>query len=150
MKTIMVLIFLCFGICNAQKNAFYISFQPVDFGLGLRYDRKLTNDVGLYTSVSYGKFRLPHGGYIKDHMRYVAGGLFYLKEYHNTRPSFGVGIIYATYGERYITMPDFPNSVFDPISFELSFNTYCWERFAIGVRFDFLKNESALDFGWRF
>jgi hypothetical protein len=150
MKTILIIIFLTSGICYAQKNALYVTFQPVDFGVGLRYDRKITEDVGIYASGSYGKFRLPHGGYIKDHMRAVAGGLFYLKPYNNSRPSFGVGLIYSYYGERYITMPDFPDKAFDPISFELSFTTYCYRRFAIGIRFDFLKNESALDFGIRF
>ena len=28
----MVLIFLCFGICYAQKNAIYVTFQPPEMG----------------------------------------------------------------------------------------------------------------------
>lgn len=142
-----------FNINNSQihrNNIIYASFQPVDFGVGIRYDRKIDNIVGSYFSASYGTYRLPAGGYIKDHLRFVLGGFHYLKPYHNSFPSIGVGIVYSIYGEQCITIPDFPMAALNPFSFEVCFNTKCWNRFALGLRFDFMKNESAIDLGFNF
>lgn len=152
MKILLVLLFLLSGVCNAQlkNNSIYLTFQPIDFGFGARYDRKISPIIGIYSSLSYGKFQLPYGGYIKDHIRGVVGVLRYVKPYHNSYPSFGIGLIYSHYGDQNITIPNFSDIALYPFSFELCVGTKLLKRFTAGVRFDFMKNESALDFGCNF
>jgi hypothetical protein len=149
MRIALILVLLAFGICNAQKNTLYVSLQPVDMGVGLRYDRVITKKIGVYSSIAYGNYRLPYEGYIKDHIRAVIGGLYYLKPDRYIKPSFGIGLIYSYYGDRYITIADFEDSVLHPFSFELGINTKI-RRFAAGVRYDPVKNESAVDIGITF
>ena len=152
-SAIILFLLLIFSPGNTQvlkNNNLYLTFQPVDFGVGIRYDRKIDNVVGAYFSASYGKYRLPADGYIKDHLRFVLGGFKYMKPYNTSFPSLGVGLVYSYYGEQNITLPEFPASALYPFSFELCMNTKCWNRFAIGLRFDFMKNESAIDVGLNF
>ena len=46
----------------------YLSFSPADAGIGFRLDVD-----GGYMSMQYGNYKLPYGGYIKDHAKIAMG-----------------------------------------------------------------------------
>jgi hypothetical protein len=84
-----------------RLNTLYLGFEPVDMGLGARYNRKISSDFGLYTSFSHGNFKFKDRSYIKNHNKAVLGGLIYLKKNSDdSRGFFSGGLSYHTFGER--------------------------------------------------
>lgn len=129
---------------DTKQNLFhtvYVSFSPVDLGVGLRYDRQF-NNKGIYTALSYGNYDFP-GGYIKDHIKITFGGISYLNNAFLT-----LGGSYHYYGDRKI--PEGMNvRTFKPLSYELGIGNI-FNNIQVAFRMDFYKWESMLDFGIKF
>jgi hypothetical protein len=75
MKQAVILILIMFTLnvfSQENKNTIMLVHQPQDLGLGLRYDRLFPN-YGMYLSLTTGNYKLPYGGYIKDHHKIALG-----------------------------------------------------------------------------
>jgi hypothetical protein len=135
------------GSLKAQ-NTVYFSFQPVDLGVGLRYDRQI-NDVGIYSSLTYGNYKF-FGGHVDNHIKASFGGIRYFKEpcLSESEAFFTCGGTYHHYGEIYYS-EGIPPRVFNALSFELGVGLqFC--HCSVAFRMDVLKFDSSIDFGFRF
>lgn len=124
-----------------RVNTLYLSFQPTDLGVGIRYDRQIT-DCGLYYSVSYGNYRFTEG-YIDNHVKVAVGGLKYT---HSSFYSFGVA--YHYYGERSLDYDPIPR-VFQTFSPEFGVGVTL-AKVRVALTMDVVKWESAVNLGWSF
>lgn len=133
------------------SNTLYLTLQPVDMGVGLRYDKKIGkfNRFGLYTSFSKGNYEFGDGIYIRNHTKTSFGGLIYLnKDFDGYRGFLSGGLSYHTYGERNYN-PEFIN--------EKKLNSFSGEfgggvvmsRFTGSLNFD-LKLDVSLNLGINF
>lgn len=118
-----------------DKTVAYLSFAPGDNGLGLRVDID-----GGYMSMSYGNYWLPYGGYIKDHTK-IALGVIY--------KDFTLGVSYHQWGEVNETLP-LTKRTLRPMSMELGARVTVIKGFVAALRYDILRGEGTVDFGWRF
>jgi hypothetical protein len=172
MKTIAFLIVLAMLslLANGQmyqksfpKNTISLQLMPFqssqyfDAGLGLRYQRQITNAFGLYASGAYANHRLYGGGNIKAHIRTAMGGTWF------TKPAFGersifyayTGIVYSHFGETDMTIPEW-KTLFYPLSFEIGVGLRLMDKwmfaknFNAGFSYDFIKNEACVNFGYSF
>ena len=83
---LIAILFVATIVAVAQSNTItYLSFSPEDRGLGFRVDVD-----GGYMSMQYGNYKLPYGGYIKDHTK-IAMGVAY--------KSYSLGLAYHRSGE---------------------------------------------------
>ena len=160
MKTLFIII-LGFTILYSQKgeaqtvkfkdaNAIYLSFQPGDFGWGVRYDRRISK-LGVYSSLSLGNYELSNQTCVKNHIKMALGGIFYFrKKYGNkSNNSFNFGLSYHVYGEKLYIPGTINEQAFKPLSCEVGWCVRV-EHFIGGIRFDPLKWEGVLDFGISF
>ena len=137
---------------TAQKstiNAVYISYQPVDFGFGLRADYHL-GSVGLYNSLSYGDGAVYRDYNMRDHYKLTMGIRVPLNDYLNNKYGLNFGINYHRLGSYVKENITWDTKLFNPWSFELGISVYCWGKFALGIRTDILRNEPCLDLGYAF
>jgi len=151
MKTLLLLLLFLPSVCMAQfkTNTLYGTLQPIDMGLGLRYDKQLSDKYGAYTSLAHGNYRFGRGYEIPHHVRAVVGALRYEKQYKVDYFIWGVGACFSRTGEGNVIIMDMPARTMFPVSFELVVGALAG-RWAIGFRYDPLKNESAMDLGIRF
>ena len=143
-KIVFILLFFPL-LCEAQ-NTIYLTLQPIDLGVGVRYDRKV-NDYGIYTSVAYGNYYVFPEVTIKNHVRVVVGALYYTKTDGISRFYYGAGVVYSRFDKPSFTIYDLSPKVYMPLTFEVCVNTLIKRKWAVGLRYDFIKNESAIDFG---
>ena len=144
-KLIVILIGLTLaGMTNAQ-NIIYATFQPTDLGYGVRYDRQI-KDGGIYTSFSKGNYKLPDGGYIRDHIKITLGGIAYMPQ-HLTFMTMGIS--YHSYGVHYAVDPPYSGDALAPISCELGIGTW-FNKVVVSMRMDIIKWESNIDLGLKF
>lgn len=130
-------------------NAIYLSYQPWDHGLGLRYDQHFWK-MGAYGSASYGKWGLYQGAGLDDHVKLTLGVLVPLKDWSGNQHDFSIGL------NRHFVTPyevDDPYNNYDPgrieaipWSFELGL-TIKMQRFTLGMRTDILRWEPCIDVG---
>ena len=158
MKTIILLILLLFSIhIKAQHNkveqftfdAIYVSYQPVDFGFGIRADYHL-GSIPIYNSISYGDGALYRNYDMRDHYKFTMGIGIPMKDYLNNEYKFNAGINYHKLGSIMIENIPWDTHLFNPFSFELGIAVYCWGNFALAIRTDILRWEPCLDIGWAF
>ena len=123
---------------NYYNDALFITLQPGDLGVGLRYDH-FYSDWGTYYNVTYGNYTLPEGGYIKDHWKAAIGTSY-------KRYSFGVS--YHHFGDIYDTVGLTDRTLYN-ISCELGVSIDI-NRFISSIRWDILRGEGILDFGFSF
>ena len=137
MRKILIAFFLLVSIiCSGQGVS--LSFQPVDIGLGVRYDHLFKN-FGLYTSVSKGSYKVDDNIYIKDHYK-ISGGI----EVPTENGFISGGISYHKYGER---KGDIRQMIFNPVSIEFGGGVFIG-RFVCSIRMDFVKWEPTIDIGF--
>ena len=165
MKKIILFLFLLFITIslNAQrvrKNVLYFALQPNDLGIGLRYDRQIISNLGLYTSLTaLGNYKgkqiyqpsTKESFYIKNHYKAALGGIWYLDkkwELHKEYAYLSAGLLYHHYGE-YSGVISNKKITLCPISFELGVGTRL-EHMNVSVRFDPIKIESSIDIGFNF
>jgi len=135
------IIFFTFTLCKAQKNALYISFQPDDIGVGLRYDRVLKPGLGTYASASFGNYI--QGGYIKDHVKIATGAIAYAETGFVT-----LGIAYHHYSDNTIPIP-IDKRAFEPLSIELGGGTHLGNA-VVAFRMDVIKGTGVVEIGVNF
>jgi len=137
-----------------EPNTIYLIFQPVDFGVGLRYDRIITYDdklFGVYGALTHGEFELETGEKIKNHFKFVSGVLLYLDPYNeNFNVYLGTGLSFNIYDGLYNIPPTFDPRALNQWSFELSCNARINNNWNLGIRLDPIKWESSIDVGFSF
>lgn len=131
-------IYLTLYTVNAQKNIISLTFQPTDLGVGLRYDKLFCNN-GIYTSVSYGNYRIGES-YLKDHYKISIGCSIPVEDNF-----LNCGVSYHQYGERY---GEINKKALAPISFDIGGGVFI-KKWMVGFRFDLLKGEGSVDIGIR-
>jgi hypothetical protein len=148
MKQAVILILIMFTLnvfSQENKNAIMLVHQPQDLGLGLRYDRLFPN-YGMYLSLTTGNYKLPYGGYIKDHHKIALGAS---KRAFTTRNTYlTIGLSYHHYGSRKITTEVGANT-FNPVSLEFGATGEA-KWLTAGFRFDPFKWEGCFDIGINF
>ena len=132
-KLIMMFCLILLSISGNSQNSLYLSYQPCDAGLGLRYDKEF-NRAGFYSSVTKGNYRF-NDDYVKDHYK-ASAGLIYDK--------MTIGLSYHKYGE---SKGEFMK--LSPMSIEIGAKaSFKW--FVCALRFDPVKGEGTWDFGINF
>ena len=123
------------------SNTVYVSFSPVDLGVGLRYDRQFKN-TGVYTAMSYGNYDFV-GGYINDHIKIALGGISYIGTAFLT-----FGGSYHYYGE-YKIPTGMSIRTLKSLSYELGVGNV-FNNVQVAFRMDVYKYESTLEIGIKF
>jgi len=132
-----------------NPNTIYLTFQPTDLGLGIRYDRRISQ-FGVYSSLSRGTYGLGDGNYIKNHIKTALGGLFYPgKNPNGVQSFFHCGLSYHTYGEKSYEPGMINEKAFKPLSIEAGMGARKG-HFSASIRFDPLKWEGSIDYGVSF
>jgi hypothetical protein len=134
-KLLIILAFVAMTISARGQDVGYVSFAPGDNGIGLRADFGHT-----YLSMNYGNYWLPAGGYIKDHSR-IALGLIYR--------DFTLGMVYHHYGEVKETL-ELNKATFYPVTVELGVRVFVHKWFVAAIRYDVIRTEGVVDFGFWF
>lgn len=152
MKRLIVILIAAIPILVNAQNTVYATFQPTDLGVGVRFDHQINPDFGLYASASYGQYRLPADGYIKDHLKFAFGAMKYMPTNKDNGSvfHFGGGFVHDRYGELNLTVDNFNSDLFRPITFEVIWGIRLQKNFSLGIRFNFFKVESAIDVGYAF
>ena len=117
---LLILLFISLN-CSAQKNIISGTYQVVNKGFGIRYDRIIDN-YGVY-------------GYFNP-LRYSAGVEYKFCPQYKKNPYFSAGLVYNREGKT-------------PISFEVGVNNYV-HKINIGFRLDIITHEAMFDIGYRF
>lgn len=135
------LLIICFIIASFSLYAqsyISLSYQPVDLGIGLRFDR-IFERVGFYVSQSKGNYKFDNC-FVNDHYKTSAGGMFKI-----SNGFVSAGLSYNKYGEYkgYII-----KNALKPISFDIGAGVRM-QKLIFAIRFDPLKGESSIDFGIR-
>jgi len=136
MKQLLIICILLFNIELYAQNSLYVAFQPCDLGVGLRYDYQ-PKQLGLYSSIAYGNYRVNPKTYVNDHIKTSLGFLY---------EGYSLGINYHQFGK---TVGKYPKNTFKPISFELGCKVFI-NRFCTALRFDPIKFEGTWDVGFSF
>lgn len=150
MKKLLFILLLFVSVPLIGQNTTYIVFQPVDLGVGLRYDRTINNHNAIYSSISYGNYSLPNR-YIDNHIKVSLGAYKYIsKDNRNgSVPYVGGGINLNQYGETNMCRKCH-KLVFFPVSIEFNVGLITSSRISVSIRYDPIKNESSIDFGTYF
>lgn len=80
---------------TSQRNTGYLTFAPTDLGKGLRYDRQIAGNNGIYIAFSKGEYQL--SDYSVKHEKAEIGYIRYFKDSFIT-----AGINYHQYENRYL------------------------------------------------
>lgn len=132
---------------QAQRRSYYVSFQPGDLGVGLRYDQR-----DIYGSAAWGNYRFPSGSYIKNHVR-LAGGykIDAAKEIGSSVINhFSAGLVFHHYGTKdYYGFELNEQEALFPFSVEVGTGIRL-NRIVGAVRFDVVKFEGVIDIGITF
>jgi hypothetical protein len=134
--------------CYHHPSAIYITHQPVDFGIGIRGDYYI-NDVGFYSSASYGNWGLYRQYNLKHHIKITTGILFPLADYNGGVFDFTAGLNYHILKYSIIDNPSLNSKILKPLSFELGL-TVKLRHFALGICTDIPRWEPGIDFGYAF
>lgn len=135
MRTIVIAILFATSVLAKSQDVGYLSFSPEDNGIGFRIDKD-----GGYVSMQYGNYKLPYGGYIKDHTK-IAMGFVYR--------SYSLGLAYHTNGE-INEAQKLNKATFRPISIEAGVRVFVNDWLVSALRYDILRHEGTVEFGIRF
>jgi len=156
MKTIGILvgILLCItmeSIAQFREKplpAIYITYQPIDHGIGLRGDYHINYWAGVYGSASYGEWRLYKWSGLGQHVKLTFGTLIPYKDWMGNQHDFSLGLNYHWVSGEVIESELFKDAnIFrNPWSFELGL-TIKMKRVTLGIRTDILRWEPCIDIG---
>lgn len=135
MRTLAIAILFATTILAQGQTVGYLSFSPEDNGIGFRIDKD-----GGYMSMQYGNYKLPYGGYIKDHTK-IAMGFVYR--------SYSLGLAYHEYGD-INEVQKLNKATFRPISVETGVRVFVNDWFVAALRYDLLRHEGTVEFGIKF
>jgi hypothetical protein len=137
MKIIILLLLLSTTV--SAQNVVSVTYQPIDNGFGLRYDR-IFNDFGLYTSLSKGNYKTLDL-FIKDHYKVCLGSTMTIEKCF-----LSLGLSYNHYGEH---SEPINHVIITPVSYEVGAGAIL-NRLMVAFRIDPVKWESNIDIGLRF
>jgi len=141
-KLIYLLLFISLN-CAAQKNIISASYQVIDKGYGLRYDRIIDN-YGFYGSASTGNYDLLNG--TVSHARYCLGTFYKFNPSYQRNLYFSFGLAYNQFwGEDKLL--NISKETWEPISMEFGVGNY-FGRIHVACRYDFQRNEATFDLGF--
>jgi len=106
------------GISFNNDNAIYFTFQPVDYGLGIRYDYTLDN-LGMYSSISYSNWGLYKQYDLQNHIKFTTGIRIPLRDYNGCSFDFTAGLNYHYLQSAVLNNELVKPTIFNPLSFEL-------------------------------
>ena len=135
MRTLAIAILFATTVLAQGQTVGYLSFSPEDNGIGFRIDKD-----GGYMSMQYGNYKLPYGGYIKDHTK-IAMGFVYR--------SYSLGLAYHEYGD-INEVQKLNKATFRPISVETGVRVFVNDWFVAALRYDLLRHEGTVEFGIKF
>ena len=135
MRTIVIAILFATSVLAQSQDVGYLSFSPEDNGIGFRIDKD-----GGYVSMQYGNYKLPYGGYIKDHAK-IAMGFVYR--------SYSLGLAYHEYGA-INEVQKLNKATFRPISVEAGVRVFVNDWLVSAFRYDVLRHEGTVEFGIKF
>lgn len=153
MKTLLLALLLLI-ICSTslaqyaynKPDAIYLLFQPTDLGIGVRYDYHI-KDLGLYSSISYGDWRLYKYNGLRHHVKLSTGVLLpFRTSSNNSHSDFTAGINYHHIGSIMFDDVYLDPKIFNPWSFELGFVTK-FRFFSVAVATDILRWEPCVYIG---
>jgi hypothetical protein len=151
MKKLMFIFFILFpAILFAQKNTVCFAFQPDDKGMGIYYER-LFKPMGVYSSISYGKYRFVDGSTINNHIKSRLGIVKYFRSSTNILffNSFLIGLSYSYYGTINTKFIEIPEAALHKISYDIG--TGCKiNHFNINFLYNVHKKESVINIGINF
>jgi len=136
---LIIFLFLFSISLNAQKNTIYLTLQPADLGLGMRYDRYFKS-FGIYASATKGNYNLPDA-YVKDHIKLASG--YILPIDYDTFVTCGLS--YHWYGKSL----NIDHDALKPVSLEFGIGKQI-NKLISCIRFDFFKVEGTVEFGIKF
>jgi len=143
-----VLLFLASLQATGQRNTLWLTHNPTDMALGLRYDRQIS-DLGLYIGGSYGNYRIDAFQRIDDHVKLSAGAIRYVPGTMNrTTLLYSIGLSYHHYGNTQY-FDDLNRKVLFPLSVDLGAGARI-KWFNAGFTMDFIKREGGFLFGVTF
>jgi len=106
------------GISFNNDNAIYFTFQPVDYGLGIRGDYTLDN-LGMYSSISYSNWGLYKQYDLQNHIKFTTGVRIPLRDYNGCSFDFTAGLNYHYLQSAVLNNELVKPTIFNPLSFEL-------------------------------
>lgn len=126
----------------------YVSYQPVDHGVGVRGDYHVNHWAGFYGSATYGQWRLYQYSGLDQHVKGTLGILIPYKDWMKNQHDFSLGVNYHYVSGEIQDTENFRNhKAFNtPWSFELGL-TIKYPRFALAFRTDILRWEPCIDIG---
>lgn len=134
-------------IYEKPLNAIYLSYQPIDHGLGIRGDYHFWK-AGIYGSASYGRWGLYKHASLKNHIKLTVGILVPLKRYLPNQFDISIGLNHH-HVEKIIS-PDAvywaSGIIYYPWSYEIGLTTKL-KRITVGVRTDIMRWEPCIDIG---
>lgn len=152
-KIIFILVFL-FAILmfvNSQTNTLYLTLQPCDYALGVRFDHKYHNQ-GLYSIITHGNYYYV-GGSIKNHWKLSIGAIQYLPYLNDvfggSQSYLSAGICYHHYGKYTDNFELIDHNIFNAMSYDLGVGIRI-KHFTLGIRKDMVKKEGGVDLGYCF
>jgi hypothetical protein len=147
MKKLLIICWLIIGSSGLllAQNTLYLSLQPTDLGVGIRYDHQI-GDNALYGSISHGNYKY-NGGYIDNHWKIALGGVLKSREFYE-QSFITWGLNFHHYGKHILT-EEVTSRVFNPISMEFGAGVK-FKRIAVAFRMDIFKWESNIDIGFNF
>lgn len=138
-----------FDVHKSGVDAVYMSYQPVDHGLGIKADYHIWK-IGLYNSLTYGNKGLYKIYQLGDHTKFTAGVLVPIKdlraEYHYCLQA---GVNYHLLDGSVNDDPIVNPKIFRPWSYELGICMYVG-GFALSMRTDIRRWEPGVDVGINF
>lgn len=141
MKNLTLILAFVFFPAFLSAQSLSVVYQPVDMGIGLRYDNNL-----LYASVSHGSYKVADLLSIKNHEKVAIGFKILIDKVDYQTKTFITGGISA---HRYSGIENVPCKALFPLSCELGCGAKIrWST--SGFTFDFLKGEDSVFFGLNF
>lgn len=152
MKIALIIILLSISaVIFAQKHTIFATYQPVDFGVGIRYDYiSITKQIGVETSISYGNYNMLGNQYIHDHWKETAGILFSFKGTDNTPFILGIILSHNSFGKINVNESTFNGVAINEWSADVATGIRIKHRYNISIRYDPIKHESSIDLGYSF
>jgi hypothetical protein len=140
-----LLMFLLLLPATLQAQVIYGSFQPADFGLGVRCDYTVKG-LRVYNSLSYGNGGVYKCNDVRNHIKATVGIMPPLPDYNGNQFNLTAGLNYHHIGSAKLEGATVDSKIFNPLSFEMGLAVRI-KGFAFAVSTDILRWEPAIYLG---
>lgn len=147
---------------DIKLDAVYVCYSYYDTGLGARVDLKLSDDLRLYSGVTYGDWHIYRAAGFHSHTKFSLGVMprVFKHDFESVMHKYfyfvNAGINYHLIGS-YAPGPDMINPRFlQPWSIDIGVTSQVWRKyrggvgFAVSLRMDLLRHEPEVNFGLYF